>query len=1603
MTEMHARDPNELMKRAVVELRELRSELDAVNRTRHEPIAVIGLGCRFPGAPDPEAFWQLLANGVDAIGEVPKERWNVHAYYNSEPGVPGKTYSRWGGFIGALDGFDAEFFGVAPFEAVSIDPQQRLLLEVSWEALEHAGLAPERLVGSRTGVFMGISSNDYQDKLLRRDPEEIDAYMASGTAHSTSAGRLSYVLGLQGPNLAVDTACSSSLVAVDLAVTSLRNGGCELALAGGVNVLLGPELFINFCQARMLSPTGRCKTFDAAADGYVRAEGCGVVVLKRLAEALRDGDNVLAVVRGSAVNHGGRTSGLTVPNGPAQQAVIGAALENGHVKPGEVRYVEAHGTGTALGDPIEVGALGAVFGEREEPLLVGSVKTNIGHLEAAAGMAGLIKTVLALQHGEIPPSLHFHQPNQHIPWSELAVAVAVERRKWPAGKRVAGVSSFGFGGTNAHIALEEAPISKPARLEVERPLHLLTLSGKTEEALKQTAVRYSNYLGAHPYVALADLCFSANTGRSHFNHRLAVVAGSVVQAQKKLEDFVFDQETTGIFKGQALSANKRKLGFLFAGQGSQYIGMGRQLYQTQPSFRQALDSCDEILRSYLDRSLVEVLYPKAGQASPLDKTAYTQPALFALGYALAQLWRSWGAEPSVVMGHSVGEYAAACVAGVFNLHDALKLIAARGRLMQNLPEEGEMAVVFANEAQVTAEMRPYIREVSIAAINGPQDTVISGRREEVEAVVAALHAKRVETKSLTVSHAFHSALMEPMLAAFEQVASEVVYSPPKMGFISNVTGKPVTPSDIMTPQYWCRHIREPVRYSAGIESMRQLGIEVFLEISPKPVLLEMGHRCLPDGAEVWLPSLRKGQPDWQQLLSSLGELYRRGLHGNWLGFDRDYSRRRLALPTYPWQRSHHWIETSKRQKVDLSEEHPRTPIVHLLNQGDAKQLTQQLEKAKNFSEEQKKLLPELLEVLIEQHQQQRTAACTKDLFYQLDWQLKPCELEAVQEEIVFDQPGSWLILADRTGVGQGLSQLLQEHGQRCILVYIGEAPSQSEEALSINPAVLSDFEALFRALVNDPTLPPLQGVVHLWSLETALPHGLTISSLEQAQTWGCASVLHVVQTLVGHSVSPRLWLVTRGAIAIPSGYSHPLAVAQAPLWGFGRVLALEHPQMWGGMLDLDPDVAADEAAMLAMLLRELRDSQGENQLAIRNRQRYVARLVRIDPPTPRKVRLNSDCTYLITGGLGSLGLRVTQWMVKQGARHLILVGRHRASMHAEKLLKELEQAGARILVAQSDVANEKDMVRLFHKINASCPPLRGVIHAAGVLDDGVLLQQSRERLAQVMAPKVNGAWNLHVLTQDLSLDFMVLFSSAASLLGSSGQANYAAANTFLDALAHHRRFLGQPGLSLNWGPWAEVGMAASLGSRYKARLAAQGLKSIAPEQGLQVLSQVLGQVEAQIGVLQIDWAVFREQFPAEMPTPLFMEVAPEPKSPESAKPAHEEEHKLLQRLDKATAGERKELLLTYVQERVTRILGLDSSFRPAPQQSLNELGFDSLMGTQLKNRFMNELRVDVPIKEFIGKGTIAQLAGRLIEHFALSSLASEFQSADVSDMEEITL
>lgn len=1528
------------LKQALLALEEMSYKLDQIERKQTEPIAIIGMGCRFPGgANNPELFWQLLHNGIDATRKVPLQRWNVDAYYDPNPEITGRTYTRQGAFLDVgVDEFDAEFFGLAPREVVSMDPQQRLLLEVSWEALENAGQAPEKLAGSQTGIFIGINTSDYSQLHLKsQDSSQLNAYFFTGNTSSIAAGRLSYILGLEGPSIALDTACSSSLVSVHLACHSLRAGECRMALAGGVNLMLSSEGYIVLSRMRALAVDGRCKTFDAAADGYGRGEGCGIVVLKRLSDAVSDGDNILALIRGSAMNHDGRSSGLTVPNGLAQQKLIRAALANARVEPTQVSYLEVHGTGTALGDPIEVEALGSVLcrgRSQQQPLIVGSVKTNIGHLEGAAGIAGLIKVVLAMQHNKIPPHLHLKNPNPSIRWEDLPMVIPTELTPWStAHKHVAGISSFGMSGTNAHVVLEEAPVIEPGQPEVERPIHLLCLSAKSEAALKALAGRMISYLETHPSQPLADLCFTANTGRSHFAHRLAVVAEKPAQVLEQLTAFAAGTVQNPLLSGLVSRQTRPKVAFLFTGQGSQYVGMGRQLYEQVPTFRKALKRCDQLLRPYLERSLLSVLYPEAGETSPLDETAYTQPALFALEYALFELWRSWGIIPDAVMGHSVGEYVAACVAGVFSLEDGLKLIAQRGRLMQTLPPNGAMAAVFTNVTQVASAIEPYVGQVSIAAINGANNIVISGEYKAVQAVISKLEAQGVDSRRLNVSHAFHSPLTEPILDTFEDIAAQVEYSSPQIRMISNVSGSLVEGREVAQAEYWRRHVREAVKFSTGMQTLHEQGYQLFVEIGPHPVLLGMGRRCLPEETALWLPSMRKGQYDLQQQLQSLGELYVRGVEVDWCRFDQDYPRRRLQLPTYPFQRSPYWIESPKSDTTEALARH--------------------------------------------------------DWLYEVEWQPKPRVLGSKSSD-----RGTWLIFADRnSGIGSALAAQLEQRGQRCVLVFPGEVYQISKEGYwKINSSQPEDFQRLLTEVLGTDK-PPCRGVVHLWSLDNAPTQNITTDSLKANQNQNCASVLHLVQALSSAKISnlPHLWLVTQNAQPIKS-HTNSLAVAQAPVLGLGRVVSIEHPEIWGGLVDLAPDNSPEP---VLTLLEEIWQPDGESQVAFRQGQRYVSRLIRSERTlkAPFKKELgdifcvNPDLTYLITDGCSSLALKLAEWMVDRGARHLVLVEHNSVPHKVSTQLQQLEKAGAEIRVVHCDISQEEQIAEIFADLAQSLPPLRGIIYVDDVISDGMLLKQDWESFGKFLTSKVAGVWNLHAQTQDLPLEFFVLFSSIVSQIGSPAQGNYAAVNAFLDVLAYHRLLQGLPVLSINWATWNETDIAAALGKLGEQRWKAIGIDLIDPAQGLQILQQLLGESYNQVTVMPVNWSKFFQQFPFGFEPPFLSAIAHEIKSSSSATSASTNQpYQLLPILEKTPPNQQHAVLVSYIQSEAATVLGIDASQKLQPHLGFFEMGIDSLMALDLKNRLQVTLGQELPATLIFEYSNIDALSRYLITEYLSESL-----------------
>jgi acyl transferase domain-containing protein len=895
------------LKRAYLTMERLQRRVEEYERARTEPIAIVGVGCRFPGgAADAETYWRMLAAGTDAVGEIPADRWDHEAFYDEEAGKPGRIYTRSGAFLDGIDLFDHDFFGISRREALEMDPHQRLSLQVCWEALEDAGQAPSGLAGSRTGVFMGVASSDHVTSRIRH-PEDVTAYTSSGSAASFVPARIAYLLDLRGPNISVDTACSSSLVAVHQACQALRTGECDTALAGGVNAVLSPVLMISQSQFGSVSRQGRAMTFSDSADGYVRGEGCGVVVLKRLSDAVRDGDRLLAVVRGGAVNQDGRSAGITAPNGAAQIDVFRRALAAAGVRPEQVGYVETHGTGTRLGDPIEAEALAEVYGRSEgAPLYLGAVKTNIGHLEAAAGIAGLVKAALCVSRGAIPPNLHFTKLNSNISFEGTTFEVPTRLTPWPQGDgpRTAGVSSFGLSGTNAHLIVEQAPAPPAAEPDERRPASILALSARTETALAELARRHADRLSDGDDARLADLCHSAGAGRSHFRHRLAVVGSDRKEVADQLAGFLRGEAGPGLVQGEAGSPD---VVFLFTGQGAQRPGMARGLYDTQPTFRAAVDECARILEPLLECPLLSVLFPDDPEDRRIDETAYAQPATFAVEYGMAQLWQSWGVTPAAVLGHSFGECVAACVAGAMSLEDGLAFAVERGRIIQEHSRPGAMAAVFAPEAEVAAEIAAHRDRVAIAAVNGPSATTVSGDRDVVESVVATFAARGVKARTLRIASPGHSPLMEPAVEPLRRAARKIAFTTPRVPLVSNVTGELWPWDQVPGPDYWARHVRETVRFADGVATLRAMGYHTFVEVGPAPTLLGVISDALPPGHEdLLLPSLRPRQDDWEVLLPTVAELYAAGATVDWAGFDTDYTRSKVQLPTYAFDPVRCW-------------------------------------------------------------------------------------------------------------------------------------------------------------------------------------------------------------------------------------------------------------------------------------------------------------------------------------------------------------------------------------------------------------------------------------------------------------------------------------------------------------------------------------------------------------------------------------------------------------------------------------------------------------------------------------------------------------------------
>jgi acyl transferase domain-containing protein len=1448
-------------------------------RDRLEPIAVIGLACRFPGAESAEAFWQLLREGGDAIQPVPSDRWDSEAWQRqgetSGVRMPGQ-----GGFLRSVDAFDAAFFEISPREAEAIDPQQRLLLEIAWRAFEHAGVPLDSLRGSETGVFVGAHSHstDYA-RLTFDQPDTIGPFVATGTAQNFLAGRLSYFFDLRGPSLVVDTACSSSLVAVHLACQSLRAGECRSALAAGVNLILTPHFSLAAAHMQMLAPDGRCKPFDARADGFGRGEGCGAVLLKLAAAARADGDRILAVIRGSAINQDGQTNGITAPNGRAQQVVIERALANAGVTPEQISYVEAHGTGTPLGDPIEAEALvNALNANRPAGARcwIGSAKANVGHLEGAAGVAGLIKTVLGLTHCTIPPLAQFSRLSPHVSTGGL-LAFPTAATPWPIGnhRRIAGVSSFGWSGTNAHVIVEEAP-TPVAAAEPPAPAgpQILPLSARNPPALRTLAQAYADRLANMP--SATDFVWSSAARRTHFEHRIAVVGDTAATLRSRLDQFVSMGSAPFVVSSVARH-EAAGLAFVFPGQGSQWPAMGEELYATDGAFREAIDACDAAARPFVSWSFADAIRrPAPGRSDTID---VVQPLLFAMAVGLAARWRAWGIEPDAVVGHSMGEIAAAHVAGALTLEDAARIICVRSTLLTRVSGRGRMAVVDLAAAEVAAQLDGSGVRLVIAAHNSPHKTVIAGDSDAIAAMVERFTAADVFCRAIRVDVASHCALVDPLLDPLRAALRSIQPRAAHTTIYSTVTGAPVA-GETLDGDYWVRNLRAPVLLSEAVARLATDGHRRFVEISPHPILRDaVAESCVGErGRVVVLGSLERDRPARETLAANLASLFVDGLEIDWRRVTAPG--RAIDLPLYPWSRQRYWIQ-SVRPPAWAN--------------------------------------PAAAGASSERDEAQRDAS---RCLFELSWDdASPPPVGA------HAGAGRWLV-AGPTGDHDRLRAALASRGCAATATSLDCLTTVDEWTKA---AVACDADAV--VFVVPPACP---------DLTTPWPE------IERRLLDTADNLIAAAKGLASAKRPVRLWIVTRNAqpVDLDPPSINPIATALA---GLARVVWEEQPDLAGGVVDIDTDLENDESArrLAAHLL-----TGPARQTALRGNRRLVPHFSRFGESATAPLTLRGDASYLITGGLGGVGLAVARRLVDRGARYLVLVGRRGLSDYTgqdERLrhsaVGALRARGARVLTLTLDIGDGAAVAATLAAIEQKVPLVRGVVHAAATIEDSLVENTTRTNVAGVLRAKAAGAWHLQQYFAGRPLDFLVWCSSLGSLLGLTGQASYALANAFVDGLAHRLRDAGSA-MSINWGGWRETGFATGSGGRATiAELERDGIGGIAPDRALDVFERLVSAHVTQAAVWLPDFdALARSRRVAADPD-LFAKLAPAPVI------ADERQHSgaWRERLTTATPAARRALLRDTVRRELADLLRLPPETIDT-QQPVGRLGLESLMALELHRR-----------------------------------------------------
>ncbi|WP_454197775.1 thioester reductase domain-containing protein [Nocardia sp. Marseille-Q1738] len=1664
----------EYLRWATAELTKAKGRIAELESATPEPIAVVGTACRYPGGVTSAAtLWNLVASGTDAISEWPADRgWDVETLYDPDPDHLGTSTTRHGGFIEDATNFDGGLFGISPREALGMDPQQRVLLETAWELFESAGIDPMTLRGSGTGVFVGAGEQSYLDLAA---PPELEGYAMTGRLGSVVSGRLAYTFGLEGPAVTVDTACSSSLVALHLAAQSLRRGECDLAVAGGVTVYGHPGGYIEFSRQRGLSADGRCRSYGAGADGTGWSEGAGLLVLQRLSDAVASGREVLAVLRGSAVNQDGASNGLTAPNGPSQERVIRAALADARLSPADVDAVEGHGTGTRLGDPIEAQALLATYGRErtsDRPLWLGSLKSNIGHSVAAAGVGGVIKMIEAIRHGILPRTLHADTPSPDVDWSSGTVRLLTEPRPWPdtGAPRRAGVSSFGVSGTNAHVVLEQAPKPEPAEpqpVSVRLPVVPWLVSGKTAAAVAAQTARLREFAADSPARDL-DVAYSLATTRTAMEFRAAVLGRDR------------DELIAGLTDADPVAARAGKTAFVFTGQGAQRLGMGVPLYERFPAFAAAFDEVTAHLDPLLERPLREEI----ASGDRLDDTAVTQPALFAVEFAQAQLLADWGVRPDYLAGHSVGELVAAQVAGVLSLADAATLVAARARLMQSLPR-GAMLAVRASEDDVRAELPDT---VCVAAVNGPASVVLAGAIEDLEAVSAALERRGLRTKRLTVSHAFHSHHMDPILGEFGKVARGCEFTPARIPIVSNVTGAVAAPGDHTDPDYWVRHIRETVRFADGIEAMAAAGVTKFVEIGPDAVLSALVDETLQDRPHLAIPVLRRASSDDVALLSSTATMHANGVGVDWERVFSGTGARRIPLPTYAFQRSRHWADdtATKATGTGSAVGHPVLDVAIDLADSEADGLVA----TGRLSRRQRWIAPGavvpatvLVELAIRAGDE---LGCTELSALTI---LTPLRMPAradlhIQARVggVTDSgerpvsihsrtagsPGPWTLHARgmvRLRIGGADFDLAQwpptlsEH-ERCTEVALPDELAAEAAAYRLHPVLLdaalaaatadnvgamrdirlystgatalrvlarTDADGSTALLLADRTGAPVAAIGALTGAAARPPESdsprpkvddmaFTVDWVPAATTgrpirWGAITgtepVLEIGETTLfadladaadadkpvdailatigaaqsadpvsrAHELGRRALSLVQQWTAVADRTAAPLVVlteravgpggtdiAAASVWGLVRSAQSELPGRIV-LVDIDDDPASS-AALSSVV------TAGEPQIVVRGGRVFVPRLHRTALPASTPIRRSGECV-LITGGTGSLGAMLARHLIAvHGVSRLVLLSRRgMESPGARELQAELSAPGAQVTIAACDVTDRNSLAEVL-----SAHPVTAVVHTAGVTDDGLITDLDPARLAAVMRPKADAAWHLHELTRERDLTSFVLFSSVAGIIGGPGQANYSAANTFLDALAAHRTESGLPATSIAWGLWEqEGGISGHLDEADKERIARGGFPPLPADAGLALFDRAEGLGGSLLVATPLNMSAVRAR-----PTKLLSGLLP---TQRTVAGNSEAAPSVVDLLEGRSPTEQHGIVVETVLREAAGVLGHRSAETLDRTREFSESGFDSLATVEFRNRLQAALDMRLPTTVAYDNPTPDALASFILDQW----------------------